>query len=214
VVLGKSRAAESDGSLSIVAMMSPYRATTQPRSGGLHFDVFASDIKAMGRLLIAAFLMLVAGDNAIAGDQGPAFQLQINPSNEPSQSLMLACSGLLTITGGPKSGKSAVSNVSVILYSNSDNVFSSLFDVGLPVTRLEGDSLLFARTWENQSIKYRADGAIDINGRDAVFNEIFVLNDVVTISFWYLHCKEGAVPPPVDLTPARPPLIVPMTPPS
>jgi hypothetical protein len=139
VVLGKSRAAESDGSLSIVAMMSPYRATTQPRSGGLHFDVFASDIKAMGRLLIAAFLMLVAGDNAIAGDQGPAFQLQINPSNEPSQSLTLACSGILTITAPGqqdtiKSGESAVSDVSVILYSNSANVFSSLFGVGLPVT--------------------------------------------------------------------------------
>jgi hypothetical protein len=115
VVLGKSRAAESDGSLSIVAMMSPYRATTQPRSGGLHFDVFASDIKAMGRLLIAAFLMLVAGDNAIAGDQGPAFQLQINPSNEPSQSLMLACSGLLTITGGPKSGNSGSEPIELVI---------------------------------------------------------------------------------------------------
>jgi hypothetical protein len=170
----------------------------------------------MGRLLIAAFLMLVAGDNAIAGDQGPASappsQLQINPSNEPSQPLMLACSGLLTITGGQKSGKSAVSNVSVILYSNSANVFSSLFDVALPVTGLEGDGLLFeTRWWENDGIKYRIDGAIDINGRGAVFNEIFVQNDVVKISFWYLHCKEGAVPPPVDLTPARPPLIVPIT---
>ena len=36
------------------------------------FDVFASNIRAMGRLLVAAFLMLVAGDNAIADDQGPA----------------------------------------------------------------------------------------------------------------------------------------------
>ena len=123
--------------------------------------------------------------------------------SQPKPSLTLACSGLLTSTGGPKNGKSAVSHVAVILYSNSANVFSSLFDVGLPVTRLEGDSLLFARTWENQNIKYRADGAIDINGRDAVFNEVFVLNDVVTISFWYLHCKEGAVPPPVDPTPAQ-----------
>jgi hypothetical protein len=171
----------------------------------------------MGRLLIAAFLMLVAGDNAIADDQGPASappsQLQTDPSNEPSQSLMLACSGLLTITGGPKSGKSGVSHVSVILYPNSDNVFSSLFDVALPITGLEGDDLLFARTWENDGIKYRADGAIGINGDGAVFNEIFVQNDVVvTISFWYLHCKEGTVPPPVDLTPAPPPLFVPMTP--
>jgi hypothetical protein len=203
----------------MVAMMIPYRATTQPRFDGLHFDVFASDIKAMGRLLIAAFLMLVAGDNAIAGDQGPTSappsQLQINPSNEPSQSLMLACSGILTINApGQKSGKSAVSDVSVILYSNSPNVFSSLFDVGIPVTGLEGDDLLFETRWENDGIKYRIAGAIDINGRGAVFNEIFVLNDVVKISFWYLHCKEGSVPPPVDLTPARPPLIVPMTPPS
>jgi hypothetical protein len=173
----------------------------------------------MRKLLIAAMLMLVAGDSAIADDQGPASappsQLQINPSNEPSQSLMLACSGLLTITGGPKSGKSAVSNVSVILYSNSPNVFSSLFDVALPVTGREGDDLLFDTKWENDGIIYRIAGAIDVNGRGAVFNEIFVQNDVVVkISFWYLHCKEGAVPPPVDLTPARPPLIVPMTPPS
>jgi hypothetical protein len=192
VVLGKSRAAESDGSLSIVAMMSPYRATTQPRSGGLHFDVFASDIKAMGRLLIAAFLMLVAGDNAIAGDQGPAFQLQINPSNEPSQSLTLACSGILTITAPGqqdtiKSGESAVSDVSVILYSNSPNVFSSLFDVGLPVTRLEGDRLRFDTRWENQSIKYRIGGAIDFKGY-AVFNEVLVLNGVAKISYWALRC--------------------------
>jgi hypothetical protein len=53
------------------------------------FDVFASNIRAMGRLLVAAFLMLVAGDNAIADDQGPASAppspSQINPSNEPSQ---------------------------------------------------------------------------------------------------------------------------------
>jgi len=169
----------------------------------------------VGKLLLTvAVLMLMASHDAIAAT---------NPSNEPSRFLTLACSGILTTTVPIKklpngnyaaeSHKSDVNDVSVILRSNSRNIFTSLFDIGLPITSFERDHVEFDKTimGENESIKYRNFGSVSNHG--AAINEIIVLSEGVwKISFWYLHCNEGAIPPPIDRTPPTLPLIVPETP--
>ena len=174
----------------------------------------------MSKLFFALLLMLVVGDEAIGDDQAPAPPAQSQPGSELSP-LMFVCTGELTVSvpktevktrpdgrrflqNTTESRKSDVSDVTVILYSNNPNVFTSLFDMALPVTSFYGDYVEFDKSWENQGTKHRITGSVSPNGGVGLSEYLWKDEEgFYKISSWDLHCKKArhALAPPLTRAP-------------
>jgi hypothetical protein len=154
----------------------------------------------MGKaILIAAVLVLVAGGNGIAGDNGSGIPTPPAPAAPappvPANGFVLRCTGALTTVHHPKDAAASKleGRLDLTLVFDKSGKGGGVFGIGpvaLPITHVDKDGLSFAASRKfDDGLDQSIHGSIDKTGTVHAEQNLLSPNGDLILQNWDLRCN-------------------------